>query len=87
MLKYEAYIKLELLSTPRVIKYLFNYLMKGGSLQNVTVTPLSKQNNEMEYYVTKRMVGASDACWQLLDSPISKYKPRKRKIILLSSSR
>ncbi|XP_054280942.1 uncharacterized protein LOC128998711 [Macrosteles quadrilineatus] len=39
MLKYEAHINLELASTRRVIKYLFKYLMKGGSLQNVTVTP------------------------------------------------
>ncbi|XP_046666819.1 uncharacterized protein LOC124358560 [Homalodisca vitripennis] len=75
LLKYEAHINLELASTRRVIKYLFKYLMKGGSLQNVTVTPLGKQEDEVEHYVTKRMVGASDACWRLLDFPVSKLEP------------
>ncbi|XP_054256904.1 uncharacterized protein LOC128981934 [Macrosteles quadrilineatus] len=75
LLKYEAHINLEVASTRRVIKYLFKYLMKGGSLQNVKVTPLSKQDDEVEHYVTKRMVGASDACWRLLDFPISKSEP------------
>ncbi|XP_054259511.1 uncharacterized protein LOC128984236 [Macrosteles quadrilineatus] len=75
LLKYEAHINLELASTRKVIKYLFKYLMKGGSLQNVTVTPLSKQDDEVQHYVTKRMVGASDACWRLLDFPISKSEP------------
>ncbi|XP_054281411.1 uncharacterized protein LOC128999079 [Macrosteles quadrilineatus] len=75
LLKYEAHINLEVASTRRVIKYLFKYLMKGGSLQNVTVTPLSKQDDEIETYVTKRMVGASDACWRLLEFPISKMEP------------
>ncbi|XP_046391588.1 uncharacterized protein LOC124159723 [Ischnura elegans] len=75
LLKYEAHINLEISSTRRVIKYLFKYLMKGGSLQNVTVTPLGRQEDEVEHYVTKRMVGASDACWRLLDFPISKSEP------------
>jgi hypothetical protein len=59
LLKYEAHINLELASTRRVIKYLFKYLMKGGSLQNVTVTPLGQQDDEVQQYVTKRMIGAS----------------------------
>ncbi|XP_054290778.1 uncharacterized protein LOC129005795 [Macrosteles quadrilineatus] len=75
MLKYEAHINLELASTRRVIKYLFKYLMKGGSLQNVTVTPFSKQDDEVQHYVTKRMVGASDACWRLLNFPVSESEP------------
>jgi hypothetical protein len=75
LLKYEAHINLELASTRRVVKYLFKYLMKGGSLQNVTVTPLGKQEDEIEHYVTKRMVGASDACWRLLDFPVSRSEP------------
>jgi len=75
ILKFEAHINLELASTRRVIKYLFKYLMKGGSLQNVTITPFGKQDDEVEHYVTKRMVGASDACWRLLDFPISKSEP------------
>ncbi|XP_046407444.1 uncharacterized protein LOC124172080 [Ischnura elegans] len=75
MLKYEAHINLELASTRRVVKYLFKYLMKGGSLQNVTVTPIGLQENEVEQYATKRMIGASDACWRLLEFPISKLEP------------
>ncbi|XP_046389348.1 uncharacterized protein LOC124158205 [Ischnura elegans] len=75
ILKYEAHINLELASTRRVVKYLFKYLMKGGSLQNVTVTPIGLQDDEVEQYVTKRMVGASDACWRLLEFPISKSEP------------
>ncbi|XP_054266859.1 uncharacterized protein LOC128989030 [Macrosteles quadrilineatus] len=75
LLKYESHINLELASTRKVMKYLFKYLMKGGSLQNVTVTPLRKQDDEVKHYVTKRMVGASDACWRLLDFPISKSEP------------
>ncbi|XP_054274704.1 uncharacterized protein LOC128994295 [Macrosteles quadrilineatus] len=75
LLKYEAHINLELASTRKVVKYLFKYLMKGGSLQNVTVTPLGQQEDEVQHYVTKRMVGASDACWRLLDFPISKSEP------------
>ncbi|KAL1447196.1 hypothetical protein WDU94_005473 [Cyamophila willieti] len=75
LLKYEAHINLEIASTRRVIKYLFKYLMKGGSLQNVTVTPLHQQENEVDYFVTKRMVGASDACWRLLDFNISESEP------------
>ncbi|XP_054280075.1 uncharacterized protein LOC128998104 [Macrosteles quadrilineatus] len=49
--------------------------MKGGSLQNVTVTPFSKQDDEVQHYVTKRMVGASDACWRLLNFPVSESEP------------
>uniref|UniRef100_A0A8D8TLU8 ATP-dependent DNA helicase n=2 Tax=Cacopsylla melanoneura TaxID=428564 RepID=A0A8D8TLU8_9HEMI len=75
LLKYEAHINLELASTRRVIKYLFKYLMKGGSLQNMTVTSLNQATDEVEYYVTKRMVGASDACWRLLDFNISESHP------------
>ncbi|KAI5708509.1 hypothetical protein M8J77_024181 [Diaphorina citri] len=75
LLKYEAHINLELASTRRVIKYLFKYLMKGGSLQNVTVMPLGQQDDEVQQYVTKRMIGASDACWRLLDFGLSKSEP------------
>jgi hypothetical protein len=56
------------------MKYLFKYLMKGGSTKS-RVIPFSKQEDEVEHYATKRMVGASDACWRLLDFPISKSEP------------
>uniref|UniRef100_A0A8D8VRR9 ATP-dependent DNA helicase n=1 Tax=Cacopsylla melanoneura TaxID=428564 RepID=A0A8D8VRR9_9HEMI len=75
LLKYEAHMNLELASTRRVIKYLFKYLMKGGSLQNVNVIPLHRQENEVDSYVTKRMVGASDASWRLLKFNISESEP------------
>ncbi|XP_034236354.1 uncharacterized protein LOC117642372 [Thrips palmi] len=66
LLKYNAHINLEIASTRKVIKYLFKYLHKGTSQSNVRVLPLDQQVDEPEEYATKRMIGASDACWRLL---------------------
>lgn len=68
LLKYGAHINLEIASTRRVIKYLFKYLCKGTSLQNVRIIPFHEQMDEPEEYATKRMIGASDACPQAQDS-------------------
>lgn len=75
LLKYEAHINLEICSTRKVVKYLFKYLHKGGSHQNVRVLPLHQQQNEPEEYATKRMIGASDACWRLLGYDLTASEP------------
>ena len=76
LLKYEAHINLELCSTRRILKYLFKYLMKGSVTEKVTVTVAEDfEYDEIENYVTKRMVGASDACWRLLDFSLTKSEP------------
>ncbi|KAE8742020.1 hypothetical protein FOCC_FOCC012436 [Frankliniella occidentalis] len=75
LLKYEAHINLEIASTRKVIKYLFKYLTKGASHKNVRVLPLHEQLDEPEEYATKRMLGASDACWRLLGFPLTVSEP------------
>ncbi|KAG8275008.1 hypothetical protein J6590_095538 [Homalodisca vitripennis] len=58
----KAQLRLNLLaSTLHIIEYLFKYLMRGGSLQNVTVTSLEKQEDELEHYVTKRMTASTSS--------------------------
>lgn len=58
-----------------MIKYLFKYLHKGGSHQNVRVLPLHEQQNEPEEYATKRMIGASDAFWRFLGFDLTVSEP------------
>ncbi|KAJ1518859.1 hypothetical protein ONE63_011529 [Megalurothrips usitatus] len=75
LLKYECHANLEIASTRRVVKYLFKYLCKGTSLQNVRVVPLHLQEDEVEEYATRRVIGASDACWRLLDYDLTVCEP------------
>ncbi|XP_034236438.1 uncharacterized protein LOC117642399 [Thrips palmi] len=75
LLRYQAHINLEISSSRKVIKYLFKYLAKGSSLQNVRVLPLHEQQDEPEEYATRRMIGASDACWRFLDFDLTVCEP------------
>ncbi|KAJ1519104.1 hypothetical protein ONE63_011345 [Megalurothrips usitatus] len=75
LLRYDAHIDLEISSTRRVIKYLFKYMTKGGSHQNMRVVPLHEQQDEPDEYARRRMIGASDACWRLLDFHLTVSEP------------
>ncbi|KAE8738589.1 hypothetical protein FOCC_FOCC015928 [Frankliniella occidentalis] len=75
LLKYEAHINLEIASTRRVIKYIYKYMHKGASHKNVRILPLHEQQDEPEEYATKRMVGASDACWRMLGFHLTVSEP------------
>ncbi|KAJ1530211.1 hypothetical protein ONE63_005138 [Megalurothrips usitatus] len=75
LLKYDAHINLEISSTRRVIKYLFKYMTKGGSHQYMCVVPLHEQQDEPNEYARRRMIGASDACWRLLDFHLTVSEP------------
>ncbi|KAG8289542.1 hypothetical protein J6590_102407 [Homalodisca vitripennis] len=51
--------------------FLFKYVMKGGSLQDITVTSFLQQEDKVELFVIKGKVSASDYHFCSLDFPIS----------------
>ena len=75
LLKYDCHINVEVCTSRRVIAYLYKYIFKGQTLQNVRVVPQHLIQDEIEDYATKRVLGATDACWRMLGFPVTHSLP------------
>lgn len=71
-LQLECHANLEIASTRKIVKYLFKYIHKGPDAVRVSVVSERQQEtDEIEDYVTRRYIGASDAIWRILEFDIT----------------
>ena len=70
MLRYEAHINLEACVSPTAAKYLFKYVTKGPDRTMATIG-----YDEVEHFQNYRSIGASEACWRLLQFEITDRHP------------
>lgn len=74
--KYNAHINVEVASALDSVKYLFKYVHKGRTRSVFTVSEESRvTENEIQEYLDARYLAASEACWRLLQFPITDHKP------------
>ena len=75
LLRYGAHVNVEICCSVQSVKYLFRYIYKGHDRQMVRADDLVRADNEIEAFQDLRSIGASEACWRLLDMPMSQRLP------------
>jgi hypothetical protein len=74
--KYDAHINVEVASSITSVKYLYKYIYKG---QTRSVFQVSEDEavsvDEIQEYLDGRYIGPAEACWRLLEFPITNHKP------------
>ena len=65
--KFDAHINVEVVSSIRLVKYMYKYVYKGHDSANLDLTDA---NDEIRAHVDARYVGASEAVWRLLELPV-----------------
>ncbi|KAE8739271.1 hypothetical protein FOCC_FOCC015231 [Frankliniella occidentalis] len=75
LLKYNCHLNVEIASTRKIIHYLFKYMTKGTPLTRVFVAREEDNGDEVEQYITRRHIGASDAAWRLLEFHVTGRDP------------
>ena len=65
--KYDAHINVEVVSSIRLVKYMYKYVYKGHDRANVDVADAA---DEIKAHIDARWVGPSEAVWRLLEFPM-----------------
>jgi hypothetical protein len=73
LLKYDAHINLEVASNRAIFAYLHKYIHKGNTLARVNVA--GEEENEIEDYLTQRVMGSSEASWRTLEFDLTGREP------------
>ena len=65
--KYGAHINVEVVSSIRLVKYMYKYVYKGHDRANVD---LADAADEIKAHIDARWVGPAEAVWRLLEFPL-----------------
>ena len=65
--KFDAHINVEVVSSIRLVKYMYKYIYKGHDSANLDLTDA---RDEIRAHIDARYVGPSEAVWRLLEFPL-----------------
>ncbi|GBL99523.1 hypothetical protein AVEN_68800-1 [Araneus ventricosus] len=68
LLKYNAYVNVEVCTSLRAVKYIYKYIYKGFDCANMVLPAEQIQYNEIANYIDARYVSVPEAMWRLLGS-------------------
>ena len=71
---FNCHIDVEVLSSVRSVKYLYNYVYKGYDAANITFAETDNErvinHNEIRSYIETRYVSPVEACYRILSKPL-----------------